>query len=172
MGTVKVSEVKGHADQFMVDDGSVRQGDLIGNDGADTAADLGRLRQQDGIINARRALIRARRPWYPIMINFHKYMVAISRIEVNHDGYGGTAPDATIWDNGSILKPRSSSLRVIVDHASLPGPPGFRDSSWCSLPFSSITQEDVAVSPYTVNIFLEFTAFFWPHCIGLRMLLT
>ena len=62
MGTVKVSEVKGHADEFMVDDGSVRQGDLIGNDGADTAADLGRLRQQDGIINARRALIRARRP--------------------------------------------------------------------------------------------------------------
>ena len=103
------------------------------------------------------------------MMNFHKYMVAISRIEVNHDGYGGTAPDATICDNGSILKPRSSSLRFIVDHASLLAPIGFRDSSWCSLPFSSITQEDVAVCPYSVNIFLEFTAFFWPHFIGLRM---
>ena len=25
----------------------------------------------------------------------HKFMVAISRIEVNHDGFGGTAPDGT-----------------------------------------------------------------------------
>ena len=65
----------------------------------------------------------------------HKYIVAISRIEVNHDGYGGTAPVAMTWDNGSILKPPVSSLRVIVDHASLLGPLGFRDSSTCpSLP--------------------------------------
>ena len=33
-----------------------------------------------------------------IMIDLHKVMVAISRIEVNHDGYGGTAPDAMVWD--------------------------------------------------------------------------
>ena len=38
-------KVEGHADQFMVADGSVRQEDLVGNDGADTAADLGSLRQ-------------------------------------------------------------------------------------------------------------------------------
>ena len=49
-------------------------------------------------------------------------MVAISRIEVNHDGYGGTAPDAVVLDEGGIIKPRASSLRVMVDHASLPGP--------------------------------------------------
>ena len=113
--TVKVSKVKGHADQFTLDDGCVRQDDLIGNDGADTAADPGRLRQQDGVINERRA--QARRDWYL----FTKYIVAIFRIEVNHDGYGGTAPDAMIWDEGSISKPRSSSLRVVIDHASLPG---------------------------------------------------
>ena len=31
-------------------------------------------------------------------------------------------PDAVVWDNGGIVKPRSSSLRVNGDHASLPGP--------------------------------------------------
>ena len=30
----------------------------------------------------------------PIMLDLHKFMVAISRFEVNHDGYGGTDPDA------------------------------------------------------------------------------
>ena len=30
-------------------------------------------------------------------------MVAISRIEVNHDGSGGTAPDAMVWDRGGLV---------------------------------------------------------------------
>ena len=109
----------------MVDNGDVRQEDLIGNDGADTAADLGRLRQQDTVITARLALFRARRHWYPIMLELHKFMVATSRIEVNHDGYGGTAPDAMIWDEGSVPKPLASSIRVTIDHPFLPGPLGF-----------------------------------------------
>ena len=49
-------------------------------------------------------------------------MVAISRIEVNHDG---TAPDAMVWDHGGLVKTRASSLRLVVDHASFPDPPGF-----------------------------------------------
>ena len=43
-------------------------------------------------------------------------MFAISRTEVNHDGCGRTAPDDMIWDNGSVINPRASSLQVIVDH--------------------------------------------------------
>ena len=39
----------------MVDNGDVRFEDLIGDDGADTAADLGRLRQQDYVITKLRA---------------------------------------------------------------------------------------------------------------------
>ena len=47
-------------------------------------------------------------------------------IEVNHDGSGGTAPDAMVWDRGGIVKPSApSSFRLIVDHATLPGPPRF-----------------------------------------------
>ena len=44
--TDKVSKVEGHATRAMVDDGDVRLEDLVGNNGADAAADLGRLRQQ------------------------------------------------------------------------------------------------------------------------------
>ena len=51
-------------------------------------------------------------------------MVAVFRMEVNHDGYRGTALDAMIWNNGSIPKSRSSSLRVIIDHASFGTDPG------------------------------------------------
>ena len=67
-GTVQASKVKGHA----VDSGDVRQEDLIGNDRAD-AADLARRRQQGGVISARRALIRARRLWYPVMLQLHNF---------------------------------------------------------------------------------------------------
>ena len=49
----------------------------------------------------------------------------VSRIEVNHDGFGGTAPDAMVWDQGGIVKTRAPSFRLIVDHAALPGPPNF-----------------------------------------------
>ena len=119
--TVKVSKVKGHATRAMVANGDVRLEDLVGNSGADdAAADLGRLRQRDDVITARRNLLRVRRLWYPIMLDLHRFMVAISRIEVNHDGFGGTAPDAMVWDKNGVAKTRAPSFRLIVDHATLP----------------------------------------------------
>ena len=157
--TVQVSKVKGHATRAMVDNGDVRLDDLVGNNGADAAADLGRLRQQDDVITARRDLLWVRRFWYPIIFDLHKFMVAISRIEVNHDGFGGTAPDAMVWDKGGIVKTRTPSFRLIVDHATIPGPPGFVSSTWCTLFPLPITQEDVAVWPYSVNILLVFSSF-------------
>ena len=159
MDTVKVSKVKGHATQAMVDNGDVRIEDLVGNNDADAAADLGRLRQEDDVIIARRDFLRARRYWYTIILDLHKFMVAISRIEVNLDGYGGTAPDAMVWDRGGIVKTRAPSFRLIVDHATLPGPPGFLGSTWCTLCLSPSPGEDVAVWPYSVNILHEFSSF-------------
>ena len=92
---------------------------------------------------------------------------AISRIEVNHDGSGGTAPDAMVWDKGGSVKTRASSFRLIVDHATLPGPPDFLSSTWCTLFPLPITQEDVTVWPYSVNIILVFSSFLpslhWPQ---------
>ena len=72
--TVKVSKVKGHATRAMVAGGDVRLEDLVGNNGADAAADLGRLRQHDDVITARRDLLRVRRLWYPIMHDLHRFI--------------------------------------------------------------------------------------------------
>ena len=52
----------------MVNGGDVRNEDRIDNDGADTAADLGKLWQKDEVIIARRALIRVGSHWYPIIL--------------------------------------------------------------------------------------------------------
>ena len=91
----------------------------------------------------------------------------ISRIEVNHDGFGGTAPDAMVWDTGGIVKARAPSFRLIVDYATLPGPPDFLSSTWCTLFPLAITQDDVAVWPYSVDILLVFSSFLaslhWPQ---------
>ena len=157
--TVKVSKVKGHATPAMVAHGDVRVEDLIGNDGADAAADLGRLRQDDEVNVARRDLLRVRRSWYPIMLDLHRFMVAISRIEVNHDGSGGTAPDAMVWDKGGTFKTRAGPSRLIIDCASLPGPPDFWDSSWVALNPLPVSPDDVVAWPYSVDILLVFSSF-------------
>ena len=165
--TVQVSKVKGHATRAMVAGGDVRLEDLVGNDGADTAADLGRIRQHDDVITARRNLLRVRRLWYPIMLDLHRFMVAISRIEVNHDGSGGSAPDAMVWDEGGVAKIRTPTSRLIVDCATLPGPPDFLGDSWRTLDSLPISPEDVAAWPYSVDILLVFSSFLatlhWPQ---------
>ena len=146
--TVKVSKVKGHATRAMVASGDVRLDDLVGNNGDDAAADLGRLRQHDDVITARRNLLRVRRLWYPIMLDLHRFMVAISRIEVNHDGFGGTAPDAMVWDKGGVAKTRAP----------------------CTLDPLPITAEDVAAWPCSVDILLVFSSFLaslhWPQGVS------
>ena len=165
--TVKVSKVKGHATRAMVASGDVRLEDLVGNNGADAAADLGRLRHHDDVLTARRDLLRVRRLWYPIMLDLHMFMVAISRVEVNHDGFVGTAPDAMVWDKGGIVKTRAPSFRLVIDHATLLGPPNFLSSTWCALESLPITQDDVAAWPSCVDILLVFSSFLaslhWPQ---------
>ena len=72
-----------------------------------------------------------------------------------------------VWDKGGIVKTRAPSCRLIVDHATLPGPPGFLSSTWCTLYPLPITQDDVAVWPYSVDILLVFSSFLaslhWPQ---------
>ena len=53
LGSVRISKVKGHADEAMVRTGTVRGSDKLGNDGSDDAAELGRRRVPWWIIDAR-----------------------------------------------------------------------------------------------------------------------
>ena len=64
-----------------------------------------------------------------IMLDVHRFMIAVARVPVNHDGRGGTAPDSLVWDQGR-RKVRRTDIRVNVDLASLPGPPGFLGGPW------------------------------------------
>ena len=69
-----------------VDSGRVRLEDKHGSDEADDAADLGRRHQPELLIDSRRALLSARNHWYPIMQQLHRFMIAMSRVTVDHDG--------------------------------------------------------------------------------------
>ena len=164
--TVRVTKVKGHAKDDDVQHGRVRLTDQQGNVEADIAADLGRRHQSELLITARRRLLQARGYWYPIMTDLHRFMIAIARVSVNHDGKGGTAPDPLVWDQGSKPKVRKLAIRVNVDLASLPGPPGFLNNNWVQVDAGHITSADISVWPYSVGIVVRFTSFLgtlhWP----------
>ena len=82
------------------------------------------------------------------------------RVSVNHDGKGGTAPDPLVWDQGSKPKVRKLAIRVNVDLASLPGPPGFLNNDWVQVHAGHITSyADIAAWPYSVGILVRFTSF-------------
>ena len=145
--------------------------DQHGNAEGDAAADLGRRHQSDALIDARRRLLQARCHWCPIMADSHRFMIAVARVSVNHDGKGGTAPDPLVWDQGSRPKARKLDIRVNVDLASLLGPPGFLNHSWIHVHAGRIAGDDVAAWPYSVGIFLvRFTTFLstlhWPSGTG------
>ena len=89
--------------------------DQQGNAEADTAADLGRRHQSEVLIDAMRRLLNVRDYWYPIMLDLHRFVVAIARATLNHDGRGGL-----VWDQGGKPKIHKLAKRVNVDLASLP----------------------------------------------------
>ena len=84
--------------------GRVRLEDQLGNAEADAAADLGRRHQFELLMDARRVLLKVRHHWYPVMLQLNRFMIAVARVTVNHDGRGGTAPDPLVWDQGGQRK--------------------------------------------------------------------
>ena len=84
MDTVRVTKVKGHADEDMFEAGRVRE---LGNNAADEAAGW------FAVIDARRNLSGVSGRWYPVIVLLHRFFIAISRAVVNHDGHSGTALD-------------------------------------------------------------------------------
>ena len=157
-GTVRVTKVKGHAKDDDIQHGRVRLVDLQGNVEADLAADLGCRHQSEILIDARRKLLQTRSYWYPIMTDLHRFMIAIARVSVNHDGKGGTAPDPLVWDQGSRPKVRKLHVRVNVDLASLPLPE-FLHNSWIQVDAGHITCADISAWPKSVGILVRFTSF-------------
>ena len=109
--TVSISKVKGHADEVMVRSGQVRDADRLGNNAADDAADFGRRRVGNLVIDARRNLSGVCNRWYPVILDLHRFFFAVSRAVVNYDGGPGTAPDPLVWSDGSLPKRASLGSR-------------------------------------------------------------
>ena len=106
LDTVRITKVKGHADEGMVLDGRVREVDRLGNNAADEAADFGRWRVSNAVIDARRNLSGVCGRRYPVILDLDRFFIAISRAMVNHDDRDGTAPDPLVWSAGTLLKRR------------------------------------------------------------------
>ena len=84
----------------------------------DTPGDLGRRHQREVVNGHQERPGLGEGAQYTIMQQLHRFMFAICRVSVDHDGLGGTAP-------GSRAKRRKVDVRVNVDLASLPEPSGF-----------------------------------------------
>ena len=108
---VRISKVKGHADEAMVRTGTVRGLDKLGDDGADEAADFGRRRVPWWVIDARRNLSGVCSRRRPVVLVLHRFFIAISRAAVNRDDGTGTSIDPLIWSAGSAPKRRRVAVR-------------------------------------------------------------
>ena len=137
--------------------GRVRLEDQVGDAEADAAADLGRRHQSEVLIDARRRLLKARSYWYPTMLDLRRFMIAVARVTVNHDGRCGAAPDPPVWDQGGLEKARKLAIRVNVD---------FLGGPWIQVHGGPISGTDFAAWPYSVGILCKFTSFrgtlHWP----------
>ena len=163
--TVRVTKVKGHADEGMVSDGRVRELDRLGNNAADEAADFGRRRVGPAIIDARRNLSGVCGRWYPVLLDLHRLFIAISRAVVFHDEFGGTAPDPMVWPAGSLPK-RRRIVHAVRNFAMLPSPLALWIGEWVASPSVALNADDVAQWPYTPGLLVKWVSFLgslhWP----------
>ena len=167
--TVRVTKVKGHADEGLVAAGRVRELDRLGNNAADEAADFGRGRVVPAVIDARRNLSGVCGLWCPVMHDLHRFFIAISRAVVNHDGFGGTAPDPMVWSAVSMPE-RRRLVHAVRDLALLPGPPAIWLGEWVAGPCVTIGADDVAQWPCTLGLLVKWVSFLgslhWPALDG------
>ena len=153
------------SDEDMILHGRVREEDKLGNDAADEAADFGRRRVGHAVIDARRNLSGVCGHWYPVILDFHRFFIAVSRAVVNHDGRDGTAPNPLVWSAGALPK-RRRLVHAVRDRAFLPGPPGVWHSEWFQVPAAAICAEDIALWPFAPGRLVKWVSFLnnlhWP----------
>ena len=119
LDTVRISKVKGHADEALVRAGAVRDLDRLGNNGADEAADFGRRRVPWWIIDARRNYSGVCARWRPVVRGLHRFFIAIARAVVNHDGEAGISMDPMVWSVGSAPE-RRGVVHAVRERGFLP----------------------------------------------------
>ena len=165
LDTVRISKVTGHADEALVRAGGARDLDRLGNNGADEAADFGRRRVKWWII-ARRNFSGVCARWRPVVLDLHRFFIAIARAVVNHDGGAGTSMDPLVWSVGRAPK-RHRVVHAVRDRAFRPGPAGISDGRWVVVAATPITCHDIELWPYSVSMLVQWVAFLgtlhWPQ---------
>ena len=95
----------------------------------------GRRRVGHDVVDAKRNFSGVCGRWYPVLLDFHRLFIAISRAVVNHDGR----------DGGVLPKRR--------------GPPAIWASGWFNIPASAVGAGDIAHWPYSVSLLVKWDAF-------------
>ena len=68
------------------------------------------------MIDARRNFAGVFGRWSPVILELHRFFIAISGAVVNHEDGDGTAPDPLVWSAGALLK-RRRLVHAVRDHA-------------------------------------------------------
>ena len=167
--SVTISKVKGHADDDMVAVGRVRVEDRVGNDLADRAADFGRRGVSDLVLDVRRRFLSACSSWYPVVLELHRFFIAIAHAAVNEDGGAGVALHPAVWSSGGLIKRRR--VRVSAwEYAWVPGPVGLWRHGSVGWPCIEVRDVDVGFWPYSVGLLVKLCSFLsslhWPSIVG------
>ena len=167
--SVRISKVEGHADDDMVAVGRVRVEDKVGNDFADRAADFGRRRVSDLVMDVRGRFDSACSLWYPVVLELHRFFVAIALAAVNEDGCAGVALHPSVWSSGGLVKRRKVCVSA-WEFAWVPGPVGLWRHGSFSWPCIEVRDFDVGFWPYSVGLYVKLCSFLsslhWPSLVS------
>ena len=149
LDTVRISKVRGHAGEAFVRAEGARDLDRLGNNGVDEAADFGRRRVPWWIIDARRNFCGVCARWHPVVPGLHRFLVAIARAVVNHDGEAGTSLDPMVL--GVFLRGVGLCMRFGIGLFSLVWLV-FWDGWWVVVAATPTTYRDIELWPYSVSM--------------------
>ena len=142
----------------MVALGRVRAEDKVGNDFADRAADLERRKVSDLVMDVRRRFVSACSLWYPVVLELHRFFVAIARAAVNEDGCAGVALHPTLWSSGGLVKRRKTRVSA-WEFARVPGLVGLSRHGSVGWPRIEVRDVDVGFWPYSVGLLEKLCSF-------------
>ena len=148
--SVRISKVKGHADDDMVAVGRVRIEVKVGNDFVDRAADFG---VSDLVVDVRRRIVSACSLWYPVVLELHVSSLLLLAV-VKEDGCVGVALHPTVWSSGGLVKRRGTRVSA-WEFAWVPGPIGLWRHGSVGWPCIGVRDVDVGFWPYSVGLLVK-----------------
>ena len=151
LDTVRIASVKGHADEDVVLDGRVREIDRLGNNAADEAADFGRRRVGNAVIDARRKL--------SVGVGILSFLIfkgsSLPFLEMLLTMMGVVALLLILWFGPLVRR----LVHAVRDRAILPGLPDIWDSGWINVPASAMGADDVAHWPFSTGLLVKWVSF-------------